>query len=89
VIIIFDWHNTPRYFVDVAVKEPSCGVPVMRLDYEISVTCKDGSRANVHVYGQPAPHPDDIVVLPLDGKMIRAKIDTPQTIAAEAVAHEI
>jgi hypothetical protein len=61
----------------------------MRLDYVISVTRKDGSRASVHVYGQPAPHPDDVVALPLDGEMVRAKIDAPQTNGTEAIAHEL
>jgi hypothetical protein len=61
----------------------------MRLDYVISVTRKDGSQAVVHVYGQPAPHLDDVVALPLGGEMIPVKVDLPQTQAAEAVAHEI
>jgi hypothetical protein len=61
----------------------------MRLDYAVSVNRKDGARSVVHVYGQPAPRRDEIVALPVDGEVIRAKIDVPETPLAEAVAHEI
>jgi hypothetical protein len=61
----------------------------MRLDYEISVTRKDGSRSVVHVYGQPAPHPGEVIALPLDGRWISAKIESREANTAESVAREI
>jgi hypothetical protein len=61
----------------------------MRQDYEVAVTRKDGSRRIVHVYGQPAPHRDDLIALPVDGEVIRAKIEVPETTLAAAVAREV
>jgi len=62
----------------------------MRMDYTVSVTCKDGSQRRFHVYGQPKPRPGDEIALPADGKFIRAKLDFPNPDAAEeTVAREI
>jgi hypothetical protein len=61
----------------------------MRLDHEVSLTRKHGSRWAVHVYGQPAPHRGDVVALPVDRKMISAKIEAPETATTATVAEEV
>jgi hypothetical protein len=61
----------------------------MRLDYEVAVTRKDGSRRILHVYGQPGPHRGDVVALPVDGEVITVKVETEETRTTDAVAREV
>jgi hypothetical protein len=46
-------------------------------DYELKLTRKDGSARNFHVYGQSTPDMGDIISLPVDGQVIRARISEP------------
>jgi hypothetical protein len=46
----------------------------MRHDYEVVLTHKDGSVRNFHLYGQAPPDNGDIISLPVDGQVIKARV---------------
>lgn len=46
----------------------------MRHDHEVVLTRKDGSVRNFHLYGRPTPHGGDIITLPIDGQVIKARV---------------
>jgi hypothetical protein len=47
----------------------------MSYDYDVVLTCKDGSIRNFRIYGQPRPNGGDIISLPVDGRVVKARID--------------
>jgi len=59
------------------------------------LTRKDGSVRILHIYGRRAPNSDDVITLPVDGKLISARVcgfrDTEQagTKIHQAAAVEI
>lgn len=54
------------------------------MDYDILLTCADGSVRKFRIYGREAPRLGETVTLPIDGKMVRARIH--KTTGAEIVA---
>jgi hypothetical protein len=65
---------------------------IMAYDHMVSLRRKDGSRGTFHVYGRPTPKCADVITLPIDGRLIKARVvklihDT-ETLADEAVAFE-
>jgi len=49
----------------------------MSSDYDVVLTRKDGSVRNFRIYGQPNPKDGDLISLPVDGQMIKARIGEP------------
>ena len=47
----------------------------MRNDYDVVLTRKDGSVRHFHIYGAPAPRGGDVVTLPVEGQVIKARIN--------------
>jgi hypothetical protein len=46
----------------------------MANDHMVSLTRGDGSRRTFHVYGRPLPKRDEVITLPVDGRLIKARI---------------
>jgi hypothetical protein len=63
---------------------------IMANDHTVSLTRKDGSRRTFHIYGRSTPKRDDVITLPVDGRLIKARIlrsiHDNETQADEAVA---
>jgi hypothetical protein len=51
----------------------------MRSDYEVSLTRKDGSLRVFHIYGRPTPNHSDVIRLPVEGRLIKARIGATGT----------
>ena len=52
----------------------------MAHDYNVVLMRKDGSVRNFRIYGQPRPNEGDVIILPVEGHAVRARIDKlPQT----------
>jgi hypothetical protein len=47
----------------------------MRNDYDVVLTRKDGSVRHFHIYGTPAPKGGDVITLPVEGQVIKARIN--------------
>ena len=44
------------------------------MEYDVVLTRQDGSKEHFRIYGRPIPHAGDIVTLPIDGHLIKARI---------------
>jgi hypothetical protein len=61
--------------------------------HDVLLARTDGSIRKFRIYGRPMPESGDIITLPVDGQLIRAratrptleKADTAQSVDAEAV----
>ena len=60
--------------------------------HDVTLACRDGSRRKFRVYGRPMPGSGDMIALPVDGQLIRARVtvrsDKPemdQSVDAELV----
>jgi len=49
----------------------------MRQDYDVQLTRKDGSVRNFRIFGQSPPHEGDVVTLPVDGQIVKARVTEP------------
>jgi hypothetical protein len=49
----------------------------MGQDYDVQLTRKDGSVRNFRIFGQSPPHGRDVVTLPVDGQIVKARITEP------------
>jgi hypothetical protein len=49
----------------------------MNYDCDVLLTRKDGSVRNFRLYGKPTPHQGDIITLPVDGGIVKARISEP------------
>lgn len=58
-------------------------------DCDIVLTRKDGSVRNFHIYGRPSPKSGDVISLPIDGHLIKARINEPsqRSEAAQSIGH--
>jgi hypothetical protein len=60
----------------------------MRSDYSLLLRLTDGSSRQFHIYGQPGPGCGDVITIPIDGRLVTARIETPETNADPATALE-
>jgi hypothetical protein len=44
------------------------------MEHDILLTRKDGSAKHYRIYGRPAPKVGDVVTLPIDGQLIKARV---------------
>jgi hypothetical protein len=44
------------------------------MEHDVVLTRKDGSGRRFHIYGRPMPNVGEIVTLPIDGRLIKARI---------------
>ena len=44
------------------------------MEHDVLLTRQDGSKKHFRIYGRPMPHIGDIVTLPIDGHLIKARI---------------
>ena len=44
------------------------------MEHDVLLTRQNGSKKHFRIYGQPIPHIGDIVTLPIDGHLIKARI---------------
>jgi hypothetical protein len=44
------------------------------MEHDVVLTREDGSKKHFRVYGRPTPNVGDIVTLPIDGRLIKARI---------------
>ena len=49
----------------------------MASDYDVVLTSKDGSVRNFRIFGQPRPKEGDVIILPVEGQAVRARIGKP------------
>jgi len=54
----------------------------IRMEHDLVLTRKDGSARHFRIYGRSAPNVGDIVTLPIDGQMIKARISEIHGVAA-------
>ena len=52
------------------------------MEHDVLLTHKDGSTRHFRIYGRSAPNVGDIVTLPIDGQMIKARISEIHGVAA-------
>ena len=45
----------------------------IRMEHDLVLTRKDGSARHFRIYGRSAPNVGDIVTLPIDGQLIKAR----------------
>jgi hypothetical protein len=46
-------------------------------DFDIVLTRKDGSVKNFRIYGRPGANKGDVITLPVDGQVVKARIGEP------------
>jgi hypothetical protein len=44
------------------------------MDHDVVLTRKDGTTRHFHVYGRPTPDVGEVVRLPIDGRLIKARV---------------
>jgi hypothetical protein len=44
------------------------------MEHDVLLTRQDGSKKHFRIYGRPIPHIGDIVTLPIEGHLIKARI---------------
>jgi hypothetical protein len=44
------------------------------MEHDVLLTRPDGSKMHFSIYGRPIPHIGDIVTMPMDGHLIKARI---------------
>ena len=44
------------------------------MEHDVVLTRQDGSKRHFRIYGRPTPNVGDIVSLPIDGHLIKARI---------------
>jgi hypothetical protein len=44
------------------------------MEHDILLTLKDGSAKHYRIYGRSAPQVGDVVTLPIDGQLIKARV---------------
>ena len=44
------------------------------MEHDVLLTRQDGSKKHFRIYGRTKPHIGDIVTLPIDGHLIKARI---------------
>jgi hypothetical protein len=44
------------------------------MEHDVLLTRQDSSKMHFRIYGRPIPHIGDIVTLPIDGHLIKARI---------------
>ena len=44
------------------------------MEHDVVLTYRDGSARHFRIYGRSAPHVGDIVRLPVEGRLIKARI---------------
>lgn len=49
----------------------------MKNDYDVELTRKDGSVRSFRIYGQPTPKGGDVITLPVEGQVVKARITEP------------
>jgi hypothetical protein len=49
----------------------------MSNDFDVVLTRKDGSVKNIRIYGQPRPNEGDVITLPINGQVVKARIGEP------------
>jgi hypothetical protein len=61
------------------------------MTHDVMLTRKDGSVRNFRVHDRPTPKDGDIITLPVDGQLIKARVSVPserpqmvQSVDAEA-----
>ena len=47
-------------------------------DYDVQLRRNDGSVRNFRIYGETIPKDGDVITLPVDGQVVKARIDEPQ-----------
>jgi hypothetical protein len=54
------------------------------MEHDILLTRKDGSARRFRIYGSGRPNLGDIVTLPIDGRMIKARVGKADAIPSSA-----
>jgi hypothetical protein len=44
------------------------------LTHDVVLACEDGSKRKFRIYGRPMPAYGDMITLPVDGHLIRARV---------------
>jgi hypothetical protein len=55
------------------------------MEHDIVLTRKDGSTKHFRIYGGSTPNVGDIVTLPIDGQLIKARIGETRGVASTRV----
>ena len=60
-----------------------------RMEHDLVLTRKDGSARHFRIYGRSAPNVGDIVTLPIDGQLIKARKAEVHGVTSSRVEKEI
>jgi hypothetical protein len=52
------------------------------MEHDVLLTRQDGSKKHFRIYGRTIPHIGDIVTLPIDGHLIKARIGEMHGVAS-------
>ena len=53
------------------------------MEHDVVLTCGDGSKKHFRIYGRPAPDVRDSVGLPVDGQLIKARVNETHGVPSE------
>ena len=59
------------------------------MEHDLVLTRKDGSARHFRIYGRSAPNVGDIVILPIDGQLIKARKGEVHGVTSLRVEKEI
>jgi hypothetical protein len=51
------------------------------MEYDVMLTRRDGSIRHFRIYGRPTPEFGDLLSLPLDGRLIKARIGATHAVS--------
>lgn len=52
------------------------------MEHDLVLMCKDGSTRHFRIYGRPTPKTGDVVSVPIDGHLIKARIGNAHGVLA-------
>jgi hypothetical protein len=51
--------------------------------HDVVLKCKDGSVRNFRIYGRPIPDGGDTITLPVDGRLISARVSAKSSVSLQ------
>ena len=55
----------------------------MTYTHDVVLIRKDGSVRNFRIYGRPTPNSGDTITLPVDGRLIRARVSEKSSVSLQ------
>ena len=64
------------------------GLEEVEMQHDVVLARKDGSAKHFRIYGRSTPNVGDIVTLPVDGHIIKARVQSTDLIDIDAIELE-